>query len=257
MGTVRAAFPKAKEVRYTFEALVRMLPEALFTFTHDGITMKALDPTKTALIDLRFNATGFEEYVLEEEVKVGLIFTTLKDILKRIRATEKLELEVDRERNRFSFYVYPKKGKEVGLVRRFSVPIVESLEEEVPDLQIDYEAVAELKTDAFIDAIKLIEGASDWVQIIIAPEEVTLKGVGDAGRAVEVVFTHKDEGLLSLTTDGVVSSKYSTETIKAFVEKMKSVAKSVKISIANNKPGAFEYYFGVGELKTVIAPRAD
>ena len=257
MAIARALFPKAKEPRYVFESLVRLLPEALLAFTRDGIAMKAIDPTKTALFDLQFYATGLEDYVLEEEVKVGLIFTTLKDILKRIRATEKLELEVDRERNRFNIYVYPKKGKEVGLVRRFGVPIVEVMEEEVPELQIDYSATAEIKTDAFVDAINLVKEVSDWVQITIAPEGVTIKGVGDAGKAVEVLFEHGDETLLSLVADETVSSKYSIETIKAFADKMKSVTKSLKIRIANNKPATFEYYFGVGELKVVVAPRVD
>ena len=109
MSVARALFPKGKEPRYAFEVLIRLLPEASLTFTQDGISIKALDPTKTAILDLAFYAASLEDYVLEEEVEVGLIFTTLKDVIKRIRATEKLEIEVDKERNRFNLYVYPKR----------------------------------------------------------------------------------------------------------------------------------------------------
>jgi len=138
--SVRALFPKGKEPRYAFEVLIRMLPEAVLNFSSDGISLKALDPTKTALLDLTFYATALEDYSIDEETKVGIIFTTIKDVIKRIGATEKLELKVDKERNRFSFYIYPKKGREVGLVRRFSFPIVQVLEEEIPELAVSFDA---------------------------------------------------------------------------------------------------------------------
>jgi len=257
MTVARALFPKAKEPRYVFETLVRLLPEASLTFTRDGITMRALDPTKTVFLDLQFYASSLEDYVLEEEVKVGLIFTTLKDILRRIRATEKLEFEVDKERNRFYIYAYPKKGKEVGLVRKFGVPIIEVLEEEVPELRLSYEATAEIKTDVFTDALNLIKDVADHVQITISPDGVVFKGVGEAGKAVEIVLGRDDEALLNAAAERPVASKYSVETVKTVADKFKSVAKSVKISLSENKPAEIKYYFGVGEFVAVIAPRVD
>jgi len=258
MSVARAMFPKAKEPRYTFEVLVRLLPEATLKFTQDGISLKAIDPTKTALIYLQFYAASFEDYVLEEETKVGLIFTTIKDVLKRIGTTEKLEVEVDKERNRFIFNVYPKKGKEVGLVRRFSFPIVEVVEEEVPELALEFSAQAEVKPDVFSDVLELIKAAgSDWVQISISPEGVAFRGVGDGGKAAEVTLNQGDEGLLNIVASQTVSAKYSVETIELFIDKFKSVTKSMRISISENKPMKMEFYFGTGELTAIVAPRVD
>ena len=155
MSVARALFPKGKEPRYAFEVLIRLLPEASLTFTQDGISIKALDPTKTSILDLSFYAASLEDYVLEEEVKVGLIFTTLKDVIKRIGATEKLEVEVDKERNRFNLYVYPKRGKEAGLVRRFSFPIVSVIEEEIPELSLTFDASFEVDAGVFDDLLAM------------------------------------------------------------------------------------------------------
>jgi len=55
--------------------LIKTLPEAVLNFFHESVMLKALDP-KTALFDLKFHATALEDYVVEEETKVGLIFTT-------------------------------------------------------------------------------------------------------------------------------------------------------------------------------------
>jgi len=257
MTVARALFPKAKEPRYAFEVLVRLLPEATLMFTRDGITLRALDPTKTVFLDLQFYASSFEDYVLEEEVKVGLIFTTLKDILKRIGTTEKLEFEVDKERNKFYIYVYPKKGKEVGLIRRFGVPIIELAEEEFPELQLKFEASAEVRTSAVSDALELVKGVSDWVEIAISPDGVVFKGIGDSGKAAEMTLNQGDEELLSVVADDTIASKFSIGTLEAVVDKFKGVSKSVKLNIANNKPLKMEFYLGVGELKAIIAPRVD
>jgi len=48
MTVARAMFPKAKEPRYAFEVLVRLLPEATLKFTRDGISLRAVDPTASA-----------------------------------------------------------------------------------------------------------------------------------------------------------------------------------------------------------------
>ncbi|MFZ8840878.1 MAG: DNA polymerase sliding clamp [Pyrobaculum sp.] len=253
----RALFPKGKEPRYVFEALIKTLPEAVFVFTHGGIGLKSLDPTKTVLFDLKFHATALEDYVVEEETRVGLIFTTIKDVIKRIGVAEKLELEVDNERNRFSLYVYPKKGKEVGLVRRFSFPIVQVAEEEVPELSLTFDASFEIGSPAFDDVLAMVGEVSDWIQITASPEGIAFKGAGDGGRAAEVELSRDSEPVFSILAEGAVSAKYSVETLKDINDKMKSVSRRVKVELSQSKPLKLTYEFSTGTFSAVVAPRAD
>ena len=253
----RALFPKGKEPRYVFEALIKTLPEAVFVFTHGGIGLKSLDPTKTVLFDLKFHATALEDYVVEEETRVGLIFTTIKDVIKRIGVAEKLELEVDNERNRFSLYVYPKKGKEVGLVRRFSFPIVQVAEEEVPELSLTFDASFEIGSPAFDDVLAMVGEVSDWIQITASPEGIAFKGVGDGGKAAEVELSRDSESVFSISAEGAVSAKYSVETLKDINDKMKSVSRRVKVELSQSKPLKLTYEFSTGTFSAVVAPRAD
>ncbi len=254
---IRALFPKGKEPRYVFEVLIRTLPEAVLAFTHDGIGLKSLDPTKTVLFNLTFHATALEDYVVEEETKVGLIFTTIKDVIKRIRATEKLELEVDNEKNRFSLYVYPKKGKEVGLVRRFSFPIVQVVEEEVPELSLTFDASFEIDSSVFDDILAMVKEISDWIKITASPEGIVFKGVGEGGKAAEVELSHDSESVFSISAEGVISAKYSVETLKDISGKMKSISKRVKVELSENKPLKLTYEFSTGIFSAVVAPRVD
>ncbi|ACB40910.1 DNA polymerase sliding clamp [Pyrobaculum neutrophilum] len=255
--SVRALFPKGKEPRYAFEVLIKTLPEATLNFSQDGITLKALDPTKTVLFDLTFHAASLEDYVVEEETKVGLIFTAVKDVIKRVGATEKLELEVDRDRNRFSIYVYPKRGKEVGLVRRFSFPIVQVLEEEIPELSASFDAVFEIDSSVFDDTISMIEEVSDWVQITVAPDKVVFRGVGEGGKATETELTSDSESVFNISVADTASSKYSVEMLRDISGKMKSLSKRVKVEMSSNKPLKLTYEFTTGVFSSVVAPRVD
>jgi len=257
MSVARALFPKGKEPRYAFEVLLSLLPEAALTFTQDGISIKALDPTKTSILDLAFYAASLEDYVLEEEVKVGLIFTTLKDVIKRIGATEKLEVEVDKERNRFNLYVYPKRGKEAGLVRRFSFPIVSVIEEEIPELSLTFDASFEVDAGIFDDLLAMVEEVSDWVQISVSPEGVTIRGVGEGGKAAEATLSQNDEALFSVSAEETVTAKYTVETLRDITGKLKSLSKRVKVELSENKPIKLTYEFTTGTFKTIVAPRAD
>jgi proliferating cell nuclear antigen len=254
---VRALFPKGKEPRYAFEVLIKTLPEAVLAFTHDGIWLKSLDPTKTVLFNLTFRATALEDYVVEEETKVGLIFTTIKDVIKRIGATEKLELEVDNEKNRFSLYVYPKREREAGFVRRFSFPIVQVAEEEVPELTLTFDASFEVDSSAFDDILSMVGEVSDWIQITASPDGIVFKGVGDGGKAAEVELSHDSESLFNISAEGVVSAKYGIETLKDLSEKMKSISRRVKVELSGNKPLKLTYEFSTGIFSAVVAPRID
>lgn len=254
---VRALFPKGKEPRYAFEVLIKTLPEASLIFSQEGIVLKALDPTKTVLFDLIFHAASLEDYFIEEETRVGLIFTTIKDVIKRIGATEKLELEVDKENNRFSLYVYPKRGKEVGLTRRFSFPIVQVVEEEVPELALTFEASFEIDSGVFDDILSMVEEVSDWIQITATPDKVIFKGIGEGGKVAEAELSQESESIFNISLENSASSKYSVETLKDISSKMKSLSKRVKVELSSNKPLKLTYEFTTGTFTAVIAPRVD
>jgi proliferating cell nuclear antigen len=254
---IRAVFPKGKEPRYAFEVLIKTLPEAVLVFARDGIGLKSLDPTKTVLFDLTFHATSLEYYVVEEEAKVGLIFTTIKDVIERIGVAEKLELEVDGEKSRFSLYVYPKKGREVGLVRRFSFPIVRVVEEEVPELGFAFGASFEVDSLVFDDIVSMVGEVSDWMQIAASPEGVLFRGVGDGGRAAEVVLGRDSEPVFSISAREAASAKYSVETLRDISGKLKSLSRRVKVELSENRPLRLTYEFSTGVFSTVVAPRVD
>ena len=253
----RALFPKGKEPRYAFEALISMLPEVTLSFAADGISMKALDPSKVALLQLSFTAGGLEEYSVDRDVKIGLILSSVRDALKRVGAAEKLEIGVDEERRRFVMMVYPKKGREAGISRKFSFPIVQLAEEEVPEINIEYEASFEMDSATFDDMIALAESVSDAVSIQVSQDSVEFSAEGEGGREAASEFGRDSEALYDINAQGTVKAKYSVELIRNVSGTLKGISKRVKAELGDSKPLRLTYEFATGAFTMVLAPRAD
>ncbi|MEL9991869.1 MAG: DNA polymerase sliding clamp [Thermoproteus sp.] len=253
----RALFPKGKEPRYAFEALISMLPEVTLNFSADGISMKALDPSKVALLQLDFAAGGLEEYSIEHDVKIGLILSAVKDALKRVGAAEKLEIGVDEERQRFLMFVYPKKGREVGLHRKFSFPIVQLAEEEIPEINVEYDASFLMDSAVFDDIMALAENVSDTVTIQVSQDSVVFTAEGEGGRGASTELGQDSESVYEINSSGAVKAKYSVELIRNVSGKLKGISKRVKVELGDAKPLRLTYEFATGTFAMILAPRAD
>lgn len=257
-GTIYTfSFPKGKEVRYVFLSLAQLLNEGLFTMGPDGITLKAIDPSKVALISLNIPSTALEEVNITETVKVGLIFDTVKKLAKRIRAKDKVELGIDKGRGRFIMTIYyGAKGKESGMYRRFYLPIVDVSQEEVPELNIEYPTRVRMSIDQFYDALLAASEISDAVTISIDPSAFSVRAIGDGGRYYEVQFQSSDEVFQEYAASEKHEATYSLDYLLDMSRQMKPICEYVTIELASNKPIKLTYEFASGYLTYFVAPRA-
>ena len=87
---VRFEYPSAKAFGTILEVLGNIVDEALFTFTSEGITVKALDPAKVALIVINIPSSAFLEYDLKEELNLGMNLSSLVKSLPTMKKMDKL-----------------------------------------------------------------------------------------------------------------------------------------------------------------------
>ncbi len=256
-GAYTFLFPKGKEPRYVFEALSAALSEANLVLSPDGVRLKALDPSKVALFSLDIPAVNLEEYNVEDTVKVGLLFTSIRPALKRIAARNKVELGVDAARNRFVIVIYPKKGRESGVYRRFSFPIVRVEEEEVPEPQLEFDATVKIASDAIVDILASAGEISDVVTLMANEDMFAVKAEGEGGKELYAEFPRDHDAVYDLYVGGSVAAKYSVEYLLDFTRKMKGVSKVATIEFGTKKPLKVLFDFAVGTVYMLLAPRID
>ncbi|MFP3156768.1 MAG: DNA polymerase sliding clamp [Caldivirga sp.] len=250
-------FPKGKDVRYVFLSLAQVLNEALFTMSPDGISLKAVDSSKVSLVILNIPSTALEEVNITDTVKVGILFDTVKKLARRIRAKDKVDIGVDRGRNRFLMTIYyGSKGKESGMYRKFYLPIVDVAQEDIPEPKIDYPVRIRMSMDAFKDALTMAEDISDAVTFAADPESFVIKASGEGGRYYEVQYQSTDESFQEFSVSERHEASYSLEYITSMNSQMAPICEYVTIEFATNKPIRLTYEFASGSLTYYVAPRA-
>ena len=94
-----------------------IIDEGVFSFTSNGLSLLSPDRTMVAVVDFKLLPQVFEEYDVPTPIDVGLNLTNLAAILKRVKSSDKLTINLD-TKNKVELIVEGE-GK-----RRFELPVI-------------------------------------------------------------------------------------------------------------------------------------
>ncbi len=247
---LRLVFSDARQWRYLVETFSALIDEACFIATPEGIKLRALDPSRIAMIDFLLPPEAFEEYECDAETRIGVNFDDFKKIMKRGTSKDKLELEVTEEGKRLKVRF---RGR---ALRTFSLPILDLGAEELPVPRVPFTVTAKVLSDAVKDAIKDASIVSDYVRFESTEDKFSIKASSDRG-SVEVEFTQESGSLIELDVKEPSRASYSLDYLS---DMMKATALSdiLTIEFATNKPVALTFDLpGGGRLTFYLAPRME
>jgi len=246
---VKFVFGDAREWRYIVESLATLIDEANFIFTPEGLRLRALDPSRIAMVNLELPSIAFEEYSCDQETKAGISFEDLTKVLKRGRADEKVEFSVEGGRLRVKII-----GK---ASRTFSLPLIDVAGEELPLPKISFTVTAKLLSDTLKDAIGDVELVSDSVRMEAVEECLKVKASSDKGE-VEVSFDKESGALIEYDVAEPSSASYSVSYLSDMIKKAKALADIATLQFSTNKPLSLTFELtGGGKLSYFLAPRIE
>jgi len=242
-------FSDAREWRYIIESIAALIEEATFVVTPEGVKLRALDPSRVAMVDLELPSTAFEEYSCEAETRVGVNFDDMKKILKRCKKDDKVEYEVAGGKLKIKII-----GK---ATRSFVLPLIDIGAETLPTPRVAFTARVKLLSDAVEEAIRDAEVIADTVKLEASEEMFAIKAMSDKGD-LEVQFGRESGSLIEYEVTEPAVASYSLEYMGDIVKKSAKIADLVTIEFATNKPVAltFEIPLG-GRLVYYLAPRME
>ncbi|RLF16368.1 MAG: proliferating cell nuclear antigen (pcna) [Thermoprotei archaeon] len=243
---VRALFHDAKLWRYIIQALSTMIDEGVFVFTPEGVRLRAMDPSRIAMVDFEMPSVSFEEYSCDEEVKAGVNFDVLKKVVKRASSKDKIELEVGEGKLKVKL-----KGK---TSRSFSIPLLDLGYEELPSPKVSFNVQARMLSDALEDALKDAELVSDHVLIQANEDELTIQASSDKG---EASATFSKDNLLELHVKEPSRARYSLSYLTDMM-KAADAADIVELQFSTNIPLSLTFDLpGGGKIQYWLAPRVE
>ncbi|AAL81107.1 DNA polymerase III sliding clamp [Pyrococcus furiosus DSM 3638] len=242
-------FEGAKEFAQLIDTASKLIDEAAFKVTEDGISMRAMDPSRVVLIDLNLPSSIFSKYEVVEPETIGVNMDHLKKILKRGKAKDTLILKKGEE----NFLEITIQGT---ATRTFRVPLIDVEEMEVDLPELPFTAKVVVLGEVLKDAVKDASLVSDSIKFIARENEFIMKAEGET-QEVEIKLTLEDEGLLDIEVQEETKSAYGVSYLSDMVKGL-GKADEVTIKFGNEMPMQMEYYIrDEGRLTFLLAPRVE
>jgi proliferating cell nuclear antigen len=226
--------------------------EGTFIVTpEDGLTLRNMDKSRFAMVDLKIRPTYFgEKYNCDREYIISIQMQDLKRILQRAGREDELNLKLDEANDTL---VFTFKGREE---RRFVLPLSIAEENKLPDpSSLKQDVRATLVSGAITDFIKDASIIGGSVKIKAEPGKMTFSSTEDK-KAVSITVETEKEGSAAIKIDVENPSEalYSIETFKNLILVDKEFSQ-VELAFSSNHPLQLLYQDDRGiEMGYLLAP---
>lgn len=243
-------FPDARDWKYLIQSLEAIVEEANFIADAEGLRLRALDPSRIAMVDLFMPREAFQVYEIDEErVRLGVNFDDMNKILKRAKASDRVIVEVEGARLRITLA-----GK---AERTFSLPLIDIAGEELPVPKVTFDVTAKMVSDTLRDALKDAEMISDSAKFVGEEKELRIEARSDKGE-LEARFSLENGSLLEYEVKQPAQASYSLNYLEEIVSKAYRVSDLVTVEFSTNKPLSLTFDIaGGGVLRYFLAPRLE
>ena len=240
----------AKILKDSFTAISTLVDEATFNIDAEGISLRAMDPSRVAMVDFVMGKAVFDEYTSSEDLKVCLDISELLKLVKRAGKDESVELVLE-ETGRLKILI---RGR---YARTFDMPTLEAAEEEIPTPKIAFDARVTLTTDGLRQALEDVVLVSDHVRIQADQHGVLMKGKGDLMSA-EIELKKESDALLEIHTKEPSKAAFSLSYLSDIVKAAAPTSDIVTLEFSKDMPVRLDFkQRHEGKLTYYLAPRIE
>ena len=239
----KAVVTDTKNWKNSIDAIASIIDEGAFIIDGEGIRLRAMDPSQIALIDFMMPAKAFEEYSAEKELELGVDFTDLNRIMKRLKPEDKLHLSLDKQLLM----------KFVGdTTRTFKTSIIDAGSSPPKEPQIEFTSEVKLAPPMIKEALKDAELVSNHVALSV-DDGFNITCDGDTG-SVEINLP--EEKVLAFEKKQAARAVFSLDHLSNILSAAESPA-IVTLNLRTDSPIKVEYPIGEAKVNYFLAPRIE
>jgi proliferating cell nuclear antigen len=241
----------AKPLRDMITSISILVDEATFKINPEGITLRAMDPSRVAMVDFEWPKTTFEEYTATQPTKMCINITELLKLLKRAAKDEPVELSLDETTAKLQIRITGK------YTRNFTMPTLEATEEEVPTPKITFNIKAKTTTDGLSQAIEDAQLVSDHVKIEADNEKLTFTATGDLMGAT-ITLQKGSDAILDLEAKEPAKATFSLSYLTEIIKTATATSDIATIEFSSDMPIKLDFQQQKeGKLTFYLAPRIE
>lgn len=241
----------AKLLRDMITSISILVDEATFKLDPEGMKLRAMDPSRVAMVDFEWPKTAFDEYQCTEPAKMCINITELLKLLKRANKGETVELGLDEKTARLQVKIAGK------YARSFTMPTLEASEEEVPTPKLTFNVRIKATTEGLSQAIEDAQLVSDHVRIEADPEKLALNASGDLMGA-EITLQKGSDTILELEAKEPAKATFSLSYLSEIIKAAASTSDIATLEFSNDMPIRLDFQQAKeGKLTFYLAPRIE
>ena len=248
--TFKATISNISLFKDALSAISELISEGIFRVKADGIYFMATDPTMVTLVDFSFMASNFEKYEVDGEKNIAVNLDNILQVLKRAKASETVSFELEEKANKLIIVLLG------ASTRRFVVPLLDMDKNETPQMNLDFPATVEVKTNVLSEGIADAEVVTDTIILEATKDHFVMQAAGDLSQ-VENKLDKASSDIIGLQVNGEAKAKYSLDYMKK-IEKASKISDTCRIQFGKDYP--IKVTFTAPEkasISYILAPRVE
>jgi len=246
---------KQKILEAVFTAISIIIDEATFTISSGSVDLRAMDPSRVAMVAFNYPKEAFDEFAVDREGKICFNIDEALKIIKRAGKDDTVELVMTEEATLGRLLLTVKiHGK---YERVFTLPILEAAEEEIPTPKINFDTTVRMTVQGLNSAVQDAQLASDHVKITASPDMIRFQAAGDTTKADIKFVKGASEDLFDVATTQGAKAVFSLEYLVEMAKKLVDVAETVTLEMATDMPIKLQAQNVKGSIVFYQAPRIE
>ena len=247
-ATAQFTFPDANLFKKLYEAMCVLVGEINWKITKDSLSMRQMDPSRVAMIDIEIKKEDFEEFNVTTLGYVAFSAEEVKKVVfaKPFKKDTRIAIKIDALLGRITFVIKDNR------IRERSFCTLEASEEVIPTPKITFNAKYKIVSKQIAEDIKDLNSLGDYMTIIGMADSLQMKVEGDCSKG-ETTYKRGDDFMLDLEVKEESRACYSFSYLKDFIDP--ALAEMTMLEFANDMPIKITLLTSFGDLKFYVAPR--
>ena len=238
-------------LRNLMNSIATLVDEATFDINPEGIKLRAMDPSRVAMIDFELPKTVFDEFICDQPTKMCINISELLKLLKRSGKDDFIELSLDEKTGKLQITLIGK------YTRTFTMPTLETAEEEVPTPKLTFNVKAKVTTDGLKTAIDEASLVSDHVRLEADSEKIVMRATGDIMGAV-IELKKGSDALLDIEVTEPSKATYSLSYLSEIIKAASATSDIATLEFSTDMPIKMDFQQPrEGKLTFYLAPRIE
>ena len=234
--------------RSLVRALAAVVEEGCFDIDGEKIKLLAMDSSRIAMVDFELPREFFDSYRCEGKPRLSLRIGEFLKFLDRVERDERVKMSLDEERACLAI-----RCSREGRTRRFTIPVLEPSDEEVPKPKVLFRSSARILTRSLREAIRDADLVGGHVKIEVAGDVLKMSAVGDMGSAFSEWERGADE-LLDLKAEEDSGATFTLSYLKDIVDAAVVSSESATLELTTDMPLRMDFELPQGKLVYYLAP---